>query len=59
MLRHESAAFPERLVSFVHRLLPRQSEVIQKMPIIGKITQGGTLPAPLKNRVHQCKPVRP
>jgi hypothetical protein len=52
MLRHELAAFPEGLVGFVHRLLPRQSDVIEKMPIIGKITQGSALPVPLQHHVH-------
>jgi hypothetical protein len=31
----------------MHQLLPRQSEVVEEMLVIGKIAQRGALPAPI------------
>jgi len=37
---------PKWLVRLIHQLLPRQSEVVEEMLVIGKIAQRGALPAP-------------
>jgi hypothetical protein len=40
-LHSRISSSPERLICLMHRLLPRQSDVVEEMRIIGKIAKGG------------------
>jgi hypothetical protein len=56
---HGYSSSPEWFVGLVHRLPPREADVVEQTPIIGKIAKGGAPPAsfgPAQQFVQQPQP---